>query len=69
MEAFIVSHEATPSHTSTRCIDPLDGTVNFAHKIPGFNVSVGVLRHAIPVAGCVIEFVGGPGGWKQVWDC
>lgn len=28
-----------------------------------FCVSVGVLRHATPVAGCVVEFVGGgPGG-------
>ncbi len=28
-----------------------------------FCVSVGVLRHALPVAGCVIEFIGGgPGG-------
>jgi myo-inositol-1(or 4)-monophosphatase len=24
---------------------------------------VGVLRHALPVAGCVIEFTGGPGNW------
>jgi myo-inositol-1(or 4)-monophosphatase len=44
-------------------IDPLDGTVNFTHSIPGFNVSVGVLRHATPVAGCVVEFVGAPGAW------
>lgn len=46
-----------------RCIDPLDGTVNFAHGYPGFCVSIGVLRHATPLAGCVIEFTGGPGGW------
>eukprot|EP00877_Chromochloris_zofingiensis_P005956 jgi/Chrzof1/1613/Cz10g14180.t1 len=45
------------------CIDPLDGTVNFAHGYPGFCVSIGVLRHATPLAGCVIEFTGGPGGW------
>eukprot|EP00775_Hariotina_reticulata_P012474 gene12474-12608_t len=45
------------------CIDPLDGTCNFAHNYPGFCVSIGVLRHALPVAGCVIEFTGGPGGW------
>jgi len=47
------------------CIDPLDGTVNFAHGYPGFNVSVGVLRHATAVAGCVIEFVGAPGDWRM----
>lgn len=45
------------------CLDPLDGTTNFAHSYPGFCVSVGVLRHALPVAGCVIEFTGGPSGW------
>lgn len=45
------------------CIDPVDGTCNFAHNYQSFCVSVGVLRHALPVAGCVIEFVGGPGNW------
>ena len=45
------------------CVDPLDGTTNFAHGYPSFAVSVGVLRHAVPVAGVVIEFVGGPGAW------
>ncbi|PNH09668.1 Phosphatase IMPL1, chloroplastic [Tetrabaena socialis] len=51
------------------CVDPLDGTVNFAHGYQSFCVSVGqagsgrrvgVLRHATPVAGCVVEFIGGP---------
>lgn len=46
------------------CIDPVDGTCNFAHNYPGFCVSIGVLRHALPVAGCVIEFTGGPGNWS-----
>uniref|UniRef100_A0A7S0RNB6 Inositol-1-monophosphatase n=1 Tax=Chlamydomonas leiostraca TaxID=1034604 RepID=A0A7S0RNB6_9CHLO len=50
------------------CLDPLDGTINFSTGYPSFCVSVGVLRHATPVAGCVIEFIGGgPGGvgdWK-----
>jgi myo-inositol-1(or 4)-monophosphatase len=41
------------------CIDPLDGTTNFAHGYPSFAVSVGVLRNAKPVAGCVVEFTGG----------
>lgn len=45
------------------CVDPLDGTINFAHGYQGFCVSVGVLRHATPVAGCVIEFHGGPKQW------
>mmetsp|Transcript_31073 Transcript_31073/g.68990 ORF Transcript_31073/g.68990 Transcript_31073/m.68990 type:complete len:341 (+) Transcript_31073:71-1093(+) len=47
------------------CIDPLDGTVNFAHGYSGFNVSVGVLRHATPIAGCVVEFIGAPGQWSM----
>lgn len=46
-------------------VDPLDGTANFAHGLPSFSVSVAVLRHATPVAGCVIEFTGGPGSWGQ----
>ncbi|MEW5311690.1 MAG: hypothetical protein WDW38_003385 [Sanguina aurantia] len=41
-------------------IDPIDGTVNFASGLDSFCVSVGVLRHATPLAGVVIEFVGGP---------
>lgn len=45
------------------CIDPLDGTTNFAHGYPSFAVSIGVLRHAVPVAACVVEFTGGPGTW------
>ncbi|KAI8465853.1 MAG: hypothetical protein J3K34DRAFT_371206 [Monoraphidium minutum] len=45
------------------CIDPLDGTCNFAHGYSGFCCSIGVLRHSTPVAGCVVEFVGGPGAW------
>jgi myo-inositol-1(or 4)-monophosphatase len=44
-------------------IDPIDGTANFAHALPSFAVSVGVLRHATPVAGVIVEFTGGPGGW------
>lgn len=46
------------------CVDPLDGTTNFAHGYPSFAVSVGVLRRATPVAGVVIEFGGGPGSWS-----
>ncbi|GIL82138.1 hypothetical protein Vretimale_7104 [Volvox reticuliferus] len=45
------------------CVDPLDGTTNFAHNYPAFAVSVGVVRGATPVAGCVVEFTGGPHAW------
>jgi fructose-1,6-bisphosphatase/inositol monophosphatase family enzyme len=32
------------------CVDPLDGTTNFAHGYPSFAVCVAVLRHTTPVA-------------------
>ncbi|PON45573.1 Inositol monophosphatase [Parasponia andersonii] len=49
------------------CIDPLDGTTNFAHGYPSFAVSVGVLFRGKPAAASVIfqvEFVGGPMCWN-----
>ncbi|GFH07592.1 inositol-1-monophosphatase [Haematococcus lacustris] len=45
-------------------VDPIDGTTNFAHSYPAFAVSVGVLHKAKPVAGCVVEFLGGPHAWS-----
>lgn len=45
------------------CVDPLDGTTNFAHGYPSFAISIACLRHALPVASTVIEFSGGPGSW------
>ncbi|KAG6753376.1 hypothetical protein POTOM_043443 [Populus tomentosa] len=46
------------------CIDPLDGTTNFAHGYPSFAVSVGVLFRGNPAAAAVVEFVGGPMAWN-----
>ncbi|XP_050232362.1 phosphatase IMPL1, chloroplastic [Mercurialis annua] len=46
------------------CIDPLDGTTNFAHGYPSFAVSVGVLYRGKPAAAAVVEFVGGPMAWN-----
>ncbi|CAJ2645165.1 unnamed protein product [Trifolium pratense] len=46
------------------CIDPLDGTTNFAHGYPSFAVSVGVLYRGKPTAATVVEFVGGPMCWN-----
>ncbi|CAN6455425.1 unnamed protein product [Victoria cruziana] len=46
------------------CIDPLDGTTNFAHGYPSFAVSVGVLFRGKPAAAAVVEFVGGPLCWN-----
>ncbi|GAB4819790.1 hypothetical protein N2152v2_006836 [Parachlorella kessleri] len=45
------------------CIDPIDGTTNFAHGYPSFSISVAVLHRTLPVAACVVEFSGGPGIW------
>ena len=36
-------------------IDPLDGTTNFAHGIPIFSVSIGLLRNKIPLVGVVYD--------------
>ncbi|KAI3988561.1 hypothetical protein MKX01_011458 [Papaver californicum] len=46
------------------CIDPLDGTTNFAHGYPSFAVSVAVLFRGKPAAAAVVEFVGGPMCWN-----
>ncbi|MBA0807693.1 hypothetical protein Gohar_023483 [Gossypium harknessii] len=46
------------------CVDPLDGTTNFAHCYPSFAVSVGVLFQGNPAAATVVEFVGGPMCWN-----
>jgi len=47
------------------CVDPLDGTTNFAHGYPSFAVLVACCKHATPVASTVVEFGGGPGTWVQ----
>jgi len=36
-------------------IDPLDGTTNFAHGIPIFAVSIGLLKNSSPVMGVVYD--------------
>ena len=36
-------------------IDPLDGTINFAHGIPHFCVSVACWSHGRPVAGAIVD--------------
>ena len=40
-------------------IDPVDGTNNFGRGIPGFAISVGVLREGEPFAGAVYDPVSG----------
>lgn len=36
-------------------IDPLDGTTNFAHGLPGFAVSIGLERNGVVIAGAVYD--------------
>lgn len=36
-------------------IDPLDGTTNFAHKLPIFSVSIGVQKNGKTIAGAVYD--------------
>jgi myo-inositol-1(or 4)-monophosphatase len=36
-------------------IDPVDGTNNFGRGLPGFAVSIGVLRNGVPFAGAVYD--------------
>lgn len=40
-------------------VDPIDGTTNFVHGLPGFSVSVGLAFRGRPVAGAVYDPVGG----------
>ncbi len=41
-------------------LDPLDGTANFAGKLPLFGVSLALLRNGVPVVGC-LHVPHGPG--------
>jgi myo-inositol-1(or 4)-monophosphatase len=38
-------------------IDPLDGTVNFAHGLPLFAVSIGVQKNGVTIAGVVFDIM------------
>jgi len=35
--------------------DPLDGTTNFVHQLPGFAVSIALVKEATPVVGVVYD--------------
>lgn len=45
------------------CVDPLDGTTNYAAAYPSFAVSVACLHRGVPLAAAVVEFTGGPHAW------
>ena len=36
-------------------VDPLDGTTNYVHQLPGFAVSIGLLHFGEPVVGAVVD--------------
>jgi myo-inositol-1(or 4)-monophosphatase len=56
----VVGEEGQPQDERTRAlyswvIDPVDGTNNFGRGLPGFSVSIGVLRNRQPFAGAVYD--------------
>lgn len=54
----ILSEEAGGSGIGagiTWVVDPLDGTTNYAHRLPSFAVSVGVLEQGRPLLGVVYD--------------
>src|SRR6266498_1642563 len=54
----ILAEESGHNHTISEyqwVIDPLDGTTNFAHGIPIFSVSIGLLKNNSPVLGVVYD--------------
>ncbi|MBI3014895.1 MAG: inositol monophosphatase [Candidatus Tectomicrobia bacterium] len=54
----IVAEESAPKQVPGEfCwyVDPLDGTTNFAHKLPYFSVSIGVRRGQEMVAGVIYD--------------
>ncbi len=56
--ASILAEESGASGTHADLqwvIDPLDGTVNFAHGLPIFSVSVAAVHNGSPVCGVVIQ--------------
>jgi len=36
-------------------LDPIDGTINYAHGFPYFNISIGILKNGVPVVGVVYD--------------
>ena len=57
-EHAILAEESGHNHTISEyqwVIDPLDGTTNFAHGIPIFAVSIGLLKNNSPVVGVVYD--------------
>ncbi len=54
----ILAEESGPNHTISEyqwVIDPIDGTTNFAHGIPIFAVTIGLLKNNSPVMGVAYD--------------
>lgn len=49
----------------TWVIDPLDGTISYAHNVPFFNVSIGLLKNNQPYLGVVYRVSTGDLFWAQ----
>ncbi|MBW7858113.1 MAG: inositol monophosphatase [Leptonema sp. (in: Bacteria)] len=47
------NHTVNSNSDFTWCIDPIDGTVNYAHGIPLYSVSFGIIHNQQPVGGLV----------------
>ncbi len=56
-------HAGTEDAEFTWIVDPLDGTNNFAHRIPHFAVCVGGYRHGRPLCGVVVNPIRGDWFW------
>lgn len=64
----IIGEEGTNGDKSAEhvwVVDPLDGTNNFAHRIPQFSVSVAYYRAGLAEAGVVVNPISGDWYWAQ----
>jgi myo-inositol-1(or 4)-monophosphatase len=48
-------HQGNPSAEHLWVVDPLDGTNNFAHKIPHFAISIAYYRNGAPECGVIVN--------------
>lgn len=70
-----VDDRLTEDWSSGDCwiVDPIDGTLNFIHQLPGFSVSIGLFRNGQPLLGVVRDptaretfaAVRGKGAWRN----
>jgi myo-inositol-1(or 4)-monophosphatase len=58
-EEGLTPHRQRPDARFVWVLDPVDGTNNFGHGIPGFAVSVGILHDGMPFAGAVYDPIAG----------